>query len=409
MKKSLVLAMAMALGVTASAYAANPFSDVPAGHWAYDSVAKLAAAGVVDGYADGAFDGDKLMTRYEMAQIVAKAMAKGADCDKLAAEFADELDTLGVRVAKLEKGADAVKITGEVRYAYANHDTEMKDSKDNGYGNYNKLRSRLWFAGQINEDWTYTGMIQNEQNMDDDAKDEGVDFQRAYLNGKLGGMKVLAGRYNLKRSEGNVYDHRFDGLELSYGKDVKLTAGYGKANGRGYDEVTYAEVATKLGVVNAAVNYWKFADDENGGTATLMDEKEIWTVAANMPVAKDVKFGAMWLNGDAQKNADEDGYVLTLAYKGAKASAPGSWGLEAKWYDQPDATYVDHTMDGLEDAFLLDSATQNGTMDGFEGYSVAATYALAKNIVAKVQYFDLEAREGKNDAETLWGQVVFTF
>ena len=51
MKKSLVLAMAMALGVTASAYAANPFSDVPAGHWAYDSVAKLAAAGVVDGYA----------------------------------------------------------------------------------------------------------------------------------------------------------------------------------------------------------------------------------------------------------------------------------------------------------------------------------------------------------------------
>ena len=118
MKKSLVLAMAMALGVTASAYAANPFSDVPAGHWAYDSVAKLAAAGVVDGYADGAFDGDKLMTRYEMAQIVAKAMAKGADCDKLAAEFADELDTLGVRVAKLEKGADAVKITGQVRARY---------------------------------------------------------------------------------------------------------------------------------------------------------------------------------------------------------------------------------------------------------------------------------------------------
>ena len=76
MKKSLVLAMAMALGVTASAYAANPFSDVPAGHWAYDSVAKLAAAGVVDGYADGAFDGEKLMTRYEMAQIVAKAWLK---------------------------------------------------------------------------------------------------------------------------------------------------------------------------------------------------------------------------------------------------------------------------------------------------------------------------------------------
>ena len=64
MKKSMVLVMAMALGVTASAYAANPFSDVPAGHWAYDSVAKLASAGVIDGYGDGVFGGDKLMTRY---------------------------------------------------------------------------------------------------------------------------------------------------------------------------------------------------------------------------------------------------------------------------------------------------------------------------------------------------------
>ena len=93
MKKSLVLAMAMALGVTASAYAANPFSDVPAGHWAYDSVNKLASAGIVDGYGNGTFGGDRLMTRYEMAQIVAKAMAKGANVDRLAAEFADELDS----------------------------------------------------------------------------------------------------------------------------------------------------------------------------------------------------------------------------------------------------------------------------------------------------------------------------
>ena len=114
MKKSLVLAMAMALGVTASAYAANPFSDVPAGHWAYDSVNKLAAAGIVDGYGNVTFGGDRLMTRYEMAQIVAKAMAKGANVDRLAAEFADELDSLGVRVAALEK--NLITLESLVRY-----------------------------------------------------------------------------------------------------------------------------------------------------------------------------------------------------------------------------------------------------------------------------------------------------
>ena len=76
------------LGVSATAFAANPFSDVPAGHWAY-VVCKLAAAGIVDGYPDGTYKGDRTMTRYEMAQIVAKALVKGAigADDRLVGEF----------------------------------------------------------------------------------------------------------------------------------------------------------------------------------------------------------------------------------------------------------------------------------------------------------------------------------
>ena len=120
MNKKLVMALAMALGVSATAFAANPFSDLPADHWAYGAVAKLAAAGVVDGFPDGTFKGEKTMTRYEMAQIVAKALAKGAigADDKLVSEFADELDNLGVRVAKLEKNADNVAISGEAQMSY---------------------------------------------------------------------------------------------------------------------------------------------------------------------------------------------------------------------------------------------------------------------------------------------------
>ena len=151
----------MALGVTASAYAANPFSDVPAGHWAYDSIAKLAASGVIEGYGDDTFRGDRLMTRYEMAQIVAKAMAKGANVDKLAAEFADELDKLNVRVAALEKKSDNVKITGQFRYHYAHH--KKKGYDENSHEN--ALRSRIWFTGTVNDGWTYTGMLQNVHNI----------------------------------------------------------------------------------------------------------------------------------------------------------------------------------------------------------------------------------------------------
>ena len=71
MKKAFVMATLLALGMSTTAAAENPFSDVPSGHWAYGAVAKLAAEGVIDGYPDGTFKGNKTMTRYEMAQIVA--------------------------------------------------------------------------------------------------------------------------------------------------------------------------------------------------------------------------------------------------------------------------------------------------------------------------------------------------
>ena len=404
MKKSLVLAMAMALGVTASAYAANPFSDVPAGHWAYDSINKLAAAGVIEGYGDTTFGGDKLMTRYEMAQIVAKAMAKGANVDKLAAEFADELDNLGVRVANLEKKADNVKITGEMRYHYVDNDGDVEGYKT-------ELRSRIWVNGQINDDWKYTGMIENIQNLKDNAGNEDTKFQRAYVNGKLGGLAVQAGRYHAKWSEGNVYDNRFDGVQVAYGKDVKLVAGYGKAahlNGvtdakdakANAKDTYYAELSGKVENLSLAAGYYKFEDvKEKAGV-----DDTIWTVAANYAFDKNFKLGAMYLNGDKDKyNGDDDGFVVTASYKGAKAAKAGSWGLVAKYYDQGASTYIDHTMNGLADNALFTGD------EGFKGYSVAANYTFAKNIVGQVEWYDLDQKEGNKDAQTLWSQVVFTF
>lgn len=126
MKKSLVSTptTAMVIGAAGTTFAAaNPFSDVPADHWAYDAVTQLVADGVIEGYGNSTFKGDRSITRYEMAQMVAKAMAKqnvgGTDkalIDKLAAEFADELNNLGVRVAQLEKNADKVQWHGMLRY-----------------------------------------------------------------------------------------------------------------------------------------------------------------------------------------------------------------------------------------------------------------------------------------------------
>ena len=412
MKKSLVLAMAMALGVTASAYAANPFSDVPAGHWAYDSINKLAAAGVIEGYGDSTFGGDKLMTRYEMAQIVAKAMAKGANVDKLAAEFADELDNLGVRVAALEKKADNVKITGQIRYEYAGRDGDLK--KTQGSVALNRLRTRLFVNGAINDDWTYTARIQNDQNFKNDAGDETTKFNQAYVTGRVGGLAVVAGKAPILLAEGNLYDDTAEFVSASYGKDVKLTAYAGQPTDYGFDDFYGASLAGNVGKLALSAGYDAFKDSQyaknvatgNNSNVKEGEDNNVWNVTAKYAFDKNISLNAAYLNSDVEsdnlvKGADTDGFVVGLDYKGAKAKQAGSWGLWGKYYDQGACTFVAHTMKTGDWSNYLN--------EGFKGYGVGASYTLAKNMVYMLDYYDLEGKETETDTQVIWSRLQISF
>ena len=427
MKKSLVLAMAMALGVTASAYAANnPFSDVPAGHWAYDSVAKLAAAGVIDGYGDSTFGGDKLMTRYEMAQITAKAMAKGANVDKLAAEFADELDNLGVRVANLEKKADNVKISGQIRYEYGhrsgdfvhpyNYNGVAKAAKDSVAKH--RLRSRLYIRGKINEDWSYTGRLENNQDLSNNAGDEKTYFNQAWVDGKLGGLKVVAGKTDLTLANGNLYDDTAEYIGLSYGKDVKVNAYYGKPitteYNYNYDEILGISLSGKAGKLSLSAGYDIFKNSLGVSSASTCYTKEdednaIWNINASYAFDKNVKLNATYLNSNLDQgdiattfnDVDTDGYVIGLAYKGANKNKVGSWGAWATYYDQGVGTVVAHTMKtGDWDLFAT---------EGYKGYDLGANYTLAKNMVYNIDYYELEGKESGLKNKVLWSRLQINF
>ena len=99
------------------------FPDVPANHWAYEYVTKLKHAGILTGYPDGNFDGDRMMTRYEFAAIVYRAIMAGAasnpalnqdgTLDKLANEFSSEMKY--IRIDTIQKDRDGKPTIERVR------------------------------------------------------------------------------------------------------------------------------------------------------------------------------------------------------------------------------------------------------------------------------------------------------
>lgn len=105
--------------LTAATAAAPLFPDTPEGHWAQDAVRRLAQRGLISGYADGTFKGDRAATRYEVALIVARLLARPetefatrADLlavRELASQLRDELQALGVRTDALANDAERVE------------------------------------------------------------------------------------------------------------------------------------------------------------------------------------------------------------------------------------------------------------------------------------------------------------
>jgi len=147
------LTMAAAAPLSASAASNTLFNDVPQDHWAYPAIEQLAKDGILTGYDDGSFRGDALMTRYDMAQIIANArthMAKATPADqelitKLSDEFRDDLDDLGVRVTRLEKKQENVRLTGSFaqKYEKAAHDGYNEDAEHGGTNHRTRWQKEL--------------------------------------------------------------------------------------------------------------------------------------------------------------------------------------------------------------------------------------------------------------------------
>ena len=426
MKKSLVLAMALSLGIAGTAFAANPFSDVPANHWAYASVSKLAQAGIVDGYGDDTFRGGKSITRYEMAQMVAKAMAKTDKADasqkamieKLAAEFSAELDNLGVRVTKLEKNADNVTIGGEMRFRYMNYEHKTGANKERSHKA--ELRSRLFVNGEINDSFTATAMLENTQNLKTNGRaddESNTEFARAYVTGDINGVEVKAGRFDYLPVNGIFFDDDMDGVAVSFGNKLKTTLTYGRmTSGEGYQNMDAAAVNTagvemaydvteKLGVKAAYFSVDAKANEELGynSNGLAINDNKVAELSASYAFDKNVSMWAEYINSKEDfANTGKDGWATSLSYKGVNAAQKGSWGAYVTYYDLPAGTMLATTFD----------YPNASTKFGIKGFEVGADYALAKNITMHLAYADGKTNvnnAANTDSKMIYSNVQFFF
>ena len=440
MKKSLVSALTTALVVGAASTtfaAANPFEDVAADHWAYDAVAQLAADGVIEGYGDGTFRGDQEITRFEMAQMVARAMAKNgvsaadkAMIDKLAAEFADELNALGVRVAALEKKVDNVKWNGTVRYRYINSRKENDfdpASNPKNHKNTNQVLLRLEPSMTINNHWTGHARIDygtDEDNMDTAKNQNTVQVERVWVEGQYGNTTINLGKLPMYSmvDDGMIFDDNIAGGQVIFGKNIKAAVSVGRArfDDFGYirggdDEIdSFTASYQSIEVYNDrdakftwGAGFHHFANKEIAiGSDGKNHDFNIWEVGLGYKFTDTLglKGAYAWNTAASSTEKDEQNvyknakraWTVELDYKGADPADKGSFGIFAAYRQL-----------GLAAVWL---PTYDGIQRNQKGWEFGADYVFDKNIVGTVKYFTGKEMDVNNTkAHRLFTELNFFF
>ena len=437
-KKILAFAAAAALVSGVSAFAANPFSDVSTNDWAYQAVSDLSDQGVVEGYPDGTFKGERNITRYELAQIIARLMAKEDQLnaeqretlDKLAGEYADELANLGVRVANLEKKAGNIYWSGDARMRYQTKDNTYKyddetqksvQASDNWDG-----RMRIAAKAVVNGSTYVKGQFDAEMNYKGapgDKSDGDVTMDQIFVNHDFGsGFSARLGRQPITFGDqgGWLYgDHRgIDGAQLAYkngGFDAKV--GYGRFNASdsdlGYKDVRTTYAADKQDVRDmdalyaeagynfnksgrVAASYINFAGKDTYGDAKK-DRPEVYGLSAKIPVADTWSvFGEYWKNPTSDKF--DDAYNAGLGYSTFNTKKPGTFSLGVAYNNIDRNVYFGGS--GLQTDVFGAFGADGRDATNVKFWNVLGDVTLQKNVYLHGEYaFNVKSDKGEDAAD----------
>ncbi|MBP2646274.1 MAG: S-layer y domain protein [Firmicutes bacterium] len=392
----MTLLFVVATAGSVMAYPGNPYVDVPQGHWAYNAVMQLSKAGIVD-INDKTFNGDKLITRYEMATIIAKAMAKyekadapnKATIDKLKAEFAEDLKNQGVRLDNIERKLVEHQISGEFKMIYSNPDTTINGVKQADATAF-YTRSRVVFNGTL-DGLDYEFRLQNVSGLRDASAGSSDGFtimNRSNVGGKMFGGRWVFGRQADHNLDVWVTDATIKGVSAFYtvGK-VDLIGRFGKecvsipsyfanaAYTNSNDEHTVLIASTTIGKTFIGAEYHNLRFH---GTSTMAtdpyntydDNRSIVGVEAHGNIAPKLLFSTAY--SKATSNFENKGYKLSLTYGTVNPAVAGSQNFVATYhYVGINSVYQPNTD--------LDNIKVGNVYTGVKGFVFTYNYVPRKN------------------------------
>ena len=385
MKNTSIIASAAMLLAGAAIASANPFSDVPASHWAYQAVNSMAEKGIIQGFPNGTFKGNQNVTRYQLAMITAKMIANVENCggsvsktdlqtlEKLTVEFADELALLGVKVTALEDDMQVVKedvaglkkdVDGIKSYMKNGGVEKVKLSGDMLVRNYG-------FHGEIGD---------NEKK---EHKTESL--LRLQLDAQVDENITARARWNMIENDGDNEWHGFNkstgevevaylqikdmfgfGGDFKFGRDW-LQHGHGFVMHNYTDAVNYTK---RCGDVDLALNV---IFERQGLRESTEDTYNVWNINADYSYKGHDMYLGIYHGDDVVVNADN------------KKRSVVEFGSTGKLTNNNDKVTYDiaAVYSTLEDGKL-----NNGKPEDEEGWlgHVAVNYDSKEQLTAKIAY-----------------------
>ena len=425
MRRSLVLVLTFlfVFGFAGTTFANHAFDDVPANHWAYAAVNKLVNDGILRGYSNQNFKGDTVITRYEMAIIVANAMARADKASaeeqvilqKLKSEFGEELNDLGVHVFSLEQKADKLKMSVLGFSKVDWHDIKHTVSADKFQETGNRFESGVKIVVDtyytVNDDWT--AMVEGEYNRDWRtglyASTKWNQCKELKAFGKIGDTKAMVGRFIDHPGEGVVFGDFITGMQVGLGDGglkgpggpaplIALTTGaIDQYEGTHTDSLfslaspKYNNMALAYALspkTNVRVSYTKVFAGDGSVTGRNYFEYGVDTMLKNQ-----ILLTAAYAKSTYETN--NIGWVLGVHYKFADIMKVGD-------YD----CWVNFTRNDAN-ASIASSFDANDGYHGARGYEIGYEFIPAKRIMFTLRYIDMKATRADDPWTDKWYRAQF--